>query len=421
MLDARAAAKTMKIRKPVLSSNGKWTRVTAQIEIGDDIKSLWFEVEEEYGQYLCHERSDAYLIGLLWIAMVNHYDIECEAPVTGELLHQVETTLIPSLVKNSGVMRAPKITCPIEPNPLTNIGAVGTGMSCGVDSLHTIKAYYQHSLPNFRLTHLSVYNVGAFGLYDICKAETQFKWQVENSRRLADELGLKLVAGNSNFKNEFFTDHRYTCTYVNMFGVLMLQKLWGVYFYASLGCGMEKFSVVNADRVDAAHYDSLALDCYSTRNLKIYSEAAALSRFEKTRAIVELPLSRKYLHVCCLDNGRNCGKCFKCKRTLVSLDALGVVDQYGEVFDVGYYKKHRTRYMCWLLAQVYGRTHENDLIHEAYVMLRGSIPWYCHVPGVLVGVKERIKSWAKNSLFVYQLYFRLRGYPIRGCSTLYNG
>ena len=371
-VDVRGCSQgTIKVGRPQLSTVGSNVRVTAQISVGETVKPLWFEVDQEYGQYLCYERSDAYLVGLLWIAMTNRYDIECEAPVTGELLHQIETWLIPSLVKNSRVMRAPQIRCDIEEEPMPNAGAVGTGMSCGVDSIHAVKTYYNHSVPSLRLTHLAVYNVGAFGLYDIDKAEPQFRWQVENSRRVAAELGLKLVVGNSNFKQQFFTDHRYTCTYVNMFGVFMLQKLWRTYFYASLGCGTTGFSVLNADRLDAAHYDLLSLDCYSTRNLRIYSEGAALTRFEKTRDIVDFPVAKKHLHVCCQDNGGNDSKCFKCKRTLLALDALDALDDFGGVFDITYYKKHRNRYLIWLAAQQYGRTDEWVYQPEVFPILRG--------------------------------------------------
>lgn len=401
----------MKIGQPSLSVQNGRARITSVITFGDNVKELWFEVEGEYGRYLCYERSDAYLIGLLWIAMVNHYDIECEAPVTGELLHQVETVLIPSLVKNSGLMRKPKITCPIEPEPLPNAGAVGTGMSCGVDSFHAVVKHHQHILPDMRLTHLAVFNVGAFGLYDIAKAEKQFQWQVGNSRSCAEELGLKLVVGNSNFKEEFFTDHRCTCTYVDVFAIFMLQKLWKAYFYASAGWDMTKFSVKDADRIDAAHYDLLAFDCYSTRSLRIYSEGMSLTRFEKTRDIVDFALAQEYLQVCCQDDGRNCGRCFKCKRTLVCLDALDALDKYRKVFDVDYYISHRFSYITWFVAQIFGRTQEYDMQKEVFGLLKtkGDISWRNYVLGVPWGMMEFAKGIAKNSLFIYRFYRRIKG------------
>lgn len=408
-LSDRQAIGILKIGKPNLSCVGGKARVTAKIIIEGSSKDLWFEVEQEYGKYLCYERGDAFLIGLLWIALVRHYDIKFETPVTGELLHQIETVLIPSLVKNSRVMRAPKITCSVENEPLSNAGAVGTGMSCGVDSFHTVANYYDHPIPNLRLTHLAVYNVGAFGLYDIATADPQFRWQVENSRRVADELGLKLVVGNSNLKNEFFTDFRYTHTYANMFAVFMLQKLWGVYFYSSAGWDMSEFDVCNADRNDSAHYDLLTFYCLGTKHLRVYSEGASRTRFEKMNAIIGLPYARKCLQVCCRDGGKNCGRCFKCKRTLVCLDALGAIDQFDDVFDIAFYKANRSQYLGWLAAQKYGNTEEFKMEREVWQILQGGIPWRCHIAGVFLGAKERIKAIAKNSLFVYQFYRRLRG------------
>ena len=405
--------RTMKIGKPVLSYNGGKARVTASINLQSEggAKSLWFEVDDEYGKYLCSERGDAYLIGLLWYAMFHQYDMELEVPVTGELLHQVQTWLIPSLVKNSKVLHEPKITCAVEDESLPNAGAVGTGMSCGVDSLHAVSRYYKHPLSRFRLTHLAIFNVGAFGLYDIDKADAQFKWQMENSRCIANELGLKLVVGNSNLKGEFFTDNRCTHTFTNMFAVFMLQKLWGTYYYSSAGWDMSRFDINDADRNDAAQYDILSLACFSTRALKLYSEGAALTRYEKMKDLLQFPYARKYLHVCCQDEGGNCGKCFKCKRTMVALDALGILDEFSDVFDVKYYRCHKSRYLLWLAAQRYGDTDEIHLIPEAFTVMHKAIPWYCHVGGILLGLKERLKRNAKNSLFFYRLYWRLKGQP----------
>lgn len=401
----------MRIGRPVVTENEGKTRMSSVISFGEERKLLWVEVDRENGRYLSPERSDGLLVGLLWYAMYHGYDIECEAPVTGELLYKLETYLVPTLSKYSTRMRKPLIKASIAEEQLNGEGAVGTGISCGVDSFHAVCSHYRHHVRSLRLTHLTLYNVGAFGCFDLSKADAQFEWQINNSRQLAAELGLKLVVLNSNLKALFPTDNRFTHTFSNAFSVYCLQKLWsgGAYFYASSGVDFASFDVHDADCNDSSHYDLLSLFCFSTHSLSFYSEGGAKTRFDKVRTIVGFEPTERYLQVCCKDDGKNCGICFKCKRTLVILDALDVVDRYVKVFDVDRYKRHRNDYLCWMLAQYYGCTAEKEMVEEAVglMRMRHRIPFACQVKGWLVGaiwypIKERLKHFH----FAYSFFLK---------------
>ena len=54
---------------------------------------------------------------------------------------------------------------------------------------------------------------------------------------------------------------------------------------------------------------------------------------------------KKYLHVCIktIDDGpvHNCGRCYKCLRTLAAIDILGKLPEYETIFDQSYYKTHK--------------------------------------------------------------------------------
>lgn len=70
--------------------------------------------------------------------------------------------------------------------------------------------------------------------------------------------------------------------------------------------------------------------CYSSSDLIISHEGITLSRFDKTKLVAEWGLALKYLRVCnkteLYQAGRmNCGKCEKCVRTMLALEALGVL------------------------------------------------------------------------------------------------
>ena len=71
---------------------------------------------------------------------------------------------------------------------------------------------------------------------------------------------------------------------------------------------------------------------YSSMGLQIRHENAALSRLEKTKLIGDWDVALKHLRVCnekaSYSKGNyNCGKCYKCLKTMTALLALGILDR----------------------------------------------------------------------------------------------
>ena len=128
-----------------------------------------------------------------------------------------------------------------------------------------------------------------------------------------------------------------------MFAVFCLQKLWKVYYYSS-GSDFSHFSLKENDLHDTAYYDLLLLDCFSLPNIKLYSEGATKTRFEKIQQVSSFPLAKKYLHVC-IRKETNCGKCDKCKKTILVFDAIGKLKEFNQVFDTEQYDRERDRYL----------------------------------------------------------------------------
>lgn len=367
--DTDTPVRTITIRRPRVENRHGRARLSAQIDVDGECREVWFEVEEKYGKYLCYERSDAFLIGLLNWAMRERCDFICEAPVGEELIYQIRTYLIPAVVKASKTLYAPRITADIDTGTLPCAGAVGTGISCGVDSLHVVANQARSAFPHLRLTHLILNNVGAFSKEE---GKNQFSWQTEHAKQFAEEYGFEFIQTNSNFSEAFPQNHLLTHTYSSCFGIYVLQKLWRVYFYASSGYDFTEFRLEKSEDFSSDHYELLSLNVFSHRNLKIYSEGGAKTRFEKTRALVNFVPAQKYLHVCTSDLGENCNICGKCKRTLVTLDALGALEKFRAVFDIDYYKKHRRSYLRWLVAQQI-LPHGDLMLKEPFQILRKDI------------------------------------------------
>ena len=60
--------------------------------------NLWFSVPAEYADHLCCERSNAFVIVMLWYAMVTGSDISFEAPISERLYNGLTQNLIPARV-----------------------------------------------------------------------------------------------------------------------------------------------------------------------------------------------------------------------------------------------------------------------------------------------------------------------------------
>ena len=358
------------ITKPSIFEFGDKVRIQNTVDIDGKEENLWFEVPSEYAEYLCPERSDAYVIGLLNYAMRHQHDITCEVPMGEELHYQISTYLIPSLAKHSKVLYPTTIFSALDCTPISNAGGVGTGLSCGIDSFHVLANHVDCPYPSLKLTHFTHNNVGSHGIGD--QAEIKRQNRETHSIKCANEIGLKIITTNSNYGDIFRQNHLLTHTYSSCFAIYMLQKLWRVYFYASSGYNFSGFIIKDSEKRPPGHYELLSLDCFSTKSLKIYSEGGAKTRLEKTKTIVDYPLAKKYLNVC-LTQFTNCGKCAKCRRTLLALDALDQLDKFHSIFDIDYYKSNRYEYYCWLYKE---NIHGNEMIREIYDLLSPKVKFF---------------------------------------------
>lgn len=70
---------------------------------------------------------------------------------------------------------------------------------------------------------------------------------------------------------------------------------------------------------------------HSSRQMAIEHVAGSVTRLEKVRAIAAEPLVQRHLRVCWKNVGQslNCGRCEKCVRTMVELDACGALGRFA--------------------------------------------------------------------------------------------
>lgn len=336
------------IEEPFIEKNGEKSRLVCNTFVNECSKRIYFEADKEYEKYLCWERCDAFVIGLLSWAMRKHHDIHCKAPITEELLYNINEYLIPSLTKYDKRLYNVKIIAPVETEAMQNAGAVGTGVSGGVDSFHAILNNTNGKYKNLQLTHLCINSVGSFHRgYKDYGIENIKQERYAAAKEIANIFGLPLIKSDSNIKQHYDIHFDFIHTYSSMFAVYCMQKLWKTYLYGSHGYDFGNFSLANNSTKPSGYYELLSLPCFSTHNLKIYSEGGTKDRLSKTQFIVDNEIVQKYLHVC-VTSGKNCGRCIKCKRTILTLDALGKLEDFKNVFNLDYYNKNKEEYMLWL-------------------------------------------------------------------------
>lgn len=332
------------IEKPIITAHKNKSRLSAIIKVDNQEKECFFEVDKPYERYLTSEVADAFVVGLLHRAMTGGHDIVSKAPVSESVLYGLENFFIPNLCFADPNMHHIKIIAdPIE-SPKSE-GAVGTGLSLGIDSFDAIYENMNSKYVNHNITHLCLFNAGAF-----YSGEENFWNMIPKVQSVATKLGLPLVIGNSNIHDIIYGDYQITHTFYSLFCVFALRKLFHIYYYAS-AYPLYKFSCINNALIGngTASYDLLTFHCLSDENLLLYSAGSGKkTRIEKTKAIMNKKIVQENLDVCILHKSTNCGKCIKCKRTMIQLFLLGYLNKFSKVFPVDYFYKHKQEYIKWM-------------------------------------------------------------------------
>lgn len=391
----------IKIGKPFVYEDGYYAYLKAKIEISEDTidaylaasrviekvhwrtsenyppaewksedSGLWFAVPIEFKEYLCAEQSDAFVVAMLWYAMITGSDIESVVPMSEKMVFHITRYLIPALCTDENGYRRIRILGPTTDKPIKNIGGVGTGMSCGVDSFYTMHEYLREDTPDkYRLTHLCYFNMGAIfhpnwsdkkdytlkEFYDVTDKMSEEKR--ENARQVAEQASMPLVYVKSNLDSDYYRGaYGHTGVYRNCAMVLSLQGLFSVYYNSSGGWpGYFDLTLTEGSQ----HYEALLCTCLSTESLSfILSDYA--TRAEKTITIADDELAQKYLDVCFAFN--SCGKCTKCIRTLITLDIIDKVDLFGNIFDINYFKEHREKAYAQIMLTKDGDEKEDNAV-----------------------------------------------------------
>ncbi len=309
--------------------------------------TLWYEVDQRHAGHLTTDRFDGFAVGLLLKAMALGEDLEIRGTLS-ERLHfnlshyymSIVSEVLPSL-QPVRILADRLDDGASRPRP----AGVGTGFSAGIDSFAVINAHLlDESRPGYRLTHLLFNNVGSHGDRDFAAARHLFHQRHEAVRGYPQSIGLDLIKVDSNLSDLLQMNFVRSHTPRNFSVALLFQQLFGRYYYASTFRYRDCFV---GETYDMAFTDPVAVHLLSTETLDCVATGSELSRVEKTRSVTRVPNASRWLNVCAsaASDGRNCSKCGKCCRTLLTLEMLGAIEPFAGAFDLQAWRQARNGYI----------------------------------------------------------------------------
>ncbi|AUT01633.1 hypothetical protein CLI64_15260 [Nostoc sp. CENA543] len=338
----------MKINKPEVVQQDNYIFYRVNIDFSDGNKTLWYAVDEEYAN-LVSDRADAALVALLIPAMARGEDIYISGTISEKLYYNLSSRyqkilqiILPSLrlvnVYPSDVQVAS-----------LRADGVATGFSAGIDSFSVLADhhYKQNVPPGFRVTHLLYNNVGSHG----GGAERLFRERYARLKPMvAERIQLPFIAVNSNL-DSFYKgfNFRQTHTPRNASVALLLQRGIGRFMYASAYTYTDIY--IGASN-GMGYSDAVTLPLMSTEVLDAFSVDSEYTRVEKTIRVANIEDSYQTLDVCVhADRAYNCSTCFKCMRTLLTLEIAGSIEHYANIFDLKAYAQEREKYIAYKVLQ----------------------------------------------------------------------
>lgn len=348
-----------------------YSQISFDLTWGEKKQTLWYRVAPEYGCYLCDDRADSFVVTFFTFAMEHNSDLRSCYPVSQKLWYQLTHHVIPQLAATSkGIGTEIDIIAETTSQPYPKGKAVGTGMSCGVDSFATLYEYTELcKIPEYKLTHLTHFNVGAHhgqtGSFDPKLQRELYEKDVEMVQSFCDQYGYPLIAVDSNLSevlNSFFghCSFGYTHTYRNVGVVLLLQKLFSRYYY-SPALNLDHF--VCKLQSDPAYGEKYLLPNFCTESTELYNSNRNWTRQDKLKHISQFEQSYDWLKVCAKSNV-NCCKCVKCIRTLMGLESIGKTELYAKSFDPETVQKNKENLKTYMLCKMKNGDHFYAEIYE---------------------------------------------------------
>lgn len=353
----------LRLHSPVRETlDDRRLRFSCSVDSDDGRRSLWFSVPSAFGEQIAADVLDPFVIGVLFEASQTGQDIRVEGPMSAALHYQITNGfayILSQLTKDGRKIELlpTDLQTPARTDEQPHVAA---GFSAGIDSF---QAFITHNvdpaIDGYRISHFLMNNVGSHGRSD--QAGQVFATRRGHVADFAAEMGIPLIDIDSNLASFFLdTPFQLTHTLRNVAAATVFQGFIRRFLYSSSFRYDECFV---GPTYDMGYAEPSALHLLSTDRLACISTGSEYSRLEKTINIADYEPTYRYLDICiepmAAGEHRNCSRCWKCSRALLTFEALGVLDRYAAVFDLDAFKANRDRYIATTLRDM-ARKNPND-------------------------------------------------------------
>ena len=314
-------------------NNGK-TKVLATLVWEDrdrPAQDVYFETTAEFADDLVPNPNSWLLASALAAMRYGEKRIAINAPISPEVKDGLINSMKCLINWHGGDRQVIPIEAPLEKEVLytdkePRAGALFSG---GIDALAMVRDNHL----NFGEGHPRRIKDGIL-VYGVLEGENEYDPSFQNVVNAVDAMaknvGIKLIQLNTN-------------AYAHFRDLDSDFSFWRFEYHGSFLAGIAhafapRLSVASiASTYDFANLEPwgshpLLDPLYSTSNLHIRHENAALSRLEKTQLVGEWDEALKHLRVCnekesYSQGNYNCGNCEKCVRTMTAFLSLGLLDR----------------------------------------------------------------------------------------------
>lgn len=339
---------------------GEWTRLVADflwggVETTCVEQTIWFAVKKEHAHMLTTEVYDAFVLVPLYLAMYYKTDLKIHGKISKKLYKNIQWYIQKILCDFSDDLSPVNLSVDGFGTVDAVPSLIGTGISCGVDSLSTIYNHYvKENDPEYKINALFIFNCGTHGDYENHATKNLYQSRYERNKKAADELGLPIYQVDSNLHAFTHLIGEQKVGYFAIYSCTLCLEHVICRYYASSTYSYQDIKVFNkqAHNFDMAEFcESYMIPLVRTETFELISDGCQYQRSEKTRNIADWEIAQKHLNVCVNSkHGENCSMCSKCMRTLIPLEAMGKLDEFSKIFDLKVYRDHALKNKCNIVA-----------------------------------------------------------------------
>lgn len=321
------------------------------------VETIYFEIDKNYLEVFADDTYDAFVLIPLFLAMKYHTDLRIKGNLSKRFYKNLTWYIQKIFCDFSPKLSTVQIIVDGVISMPPKGSLIGTGISCGVDSLSTIyDRFIKEDDPDYRINALFFFNCGANGGFQSDFEVRAFNMRYKRIRALASELYLPVIPINSNL-HAFHKNYIDTMILLSNYScVLSLQNVVRRYYTSStLGYNEIKNMGTKYKTYDLAEFcESYLIPLIRTERTELIVDGCQYRRVDKVKKIADWDIAQKYLNVCHVytDDLSNCGFCEKCLRTLLPLEILGKLEKFAQVFDIEKYKSESLNYKAKNVAEM---------------------------------------------------------------------